>query len=678
MKGLYSKLAATGIRKNGKSYVPFILTTALMTAVFYILSFLSGNSMLRGMVGGGMMAIILQMGMFVLGIFSAIFLFYTSSVLVKRRKKEFGLYNILGLGKRQIARVLVRETLLLYLISEAAGLAVGILLSKLAEILAAKMLRGSASYAFSVDFKSIVVAMILFAAIFIVILVNSLRQMFFSRPIELLRSENTGEKPPRTNIPCAVIGILLLALAYVIASLVKDPVAALPAFFLAVILVIIATYLLFITGSVVICRILQKNKKYYYQTSHFVSISQMTFRMRKNGAGLASICILSTMVLVTISSTIALYAGIPDMIGSNYKNDITVTASDDESYKSDQLISRINLRCEDLGFPPKNSVTTHGMELSRNIAESVMGLEVSSGETNQTCFVDGRFTPLDEADNNIKSLGLELGERDIAVFEPNLKLITKNKTVKFGDLTLNVIPIDTMPEYLSQKIYRTGEIYAAVYVRDTKVLGDLYKEQKSVIAALNENLPIDDRLYSEELYVMYGFDVSEDINEVEKVMASLYYAYGGIADDLDIMWRVDTNATLVERYYGVYGGLLFLGILLGGVFALSAALIMYYKQISEGFEDAARFEIFRKVGMTRREIKSAINSQVPKVFFLPLIAAGVHLFFAFPMLANMLNLFEMYNVSLFAFVSLVSYGGFALIYLAFYLLTSVSYKKIIG
>lgn len=677
MNGLYSKLAATGIRKNGKSYVPFILTCALMTAVFYILSFLSGNSMLIDMAGGGVMSMILQMGLFVLGIFSAIFLFYTSSVLMKRRKKEFGLYNILGLGKRQIARVLVRETLFLYLISEIAGIAAGILFSKLAEILAAKMLRGSASYAFSVDFKSIVITLVLFAAVFAVILINSLRQMFFSRPIELLHSESTGEKPPRTNIPCAVIGILLLSAAYFLASIVKDPVAALPAFVLAVILVMIATYLLFITGSVVICRILQKNKRYYYRTNHFVSISQMTFRMRKNGAGLASICILSTMVLVTISSTIAMYVGIPDMIGTNFQNDITVSVLDNESYKSNQLIQRIDQRCEDLGFPVKNAKTTHQMELSHDIAESVMGLEISSGETDQTCFVDGKIIPLDEADNNIKSLGLELGERDIAVFEPNLKLISKNKTVKFGSLTLNVIPIDSMPEYLSQKIYRTGEIYAAIYVRDTKTLGDLYKEQKSVIDELNEKLPPNDRLRSEKLYVMYGFDVAGSTSDVDKVYASLYQL-AIHTEDLGVIWNADTNITLVERYYGVYGGLLFLGILLGGVFALSAALIMYYKQISEGFEDAARFEIFRKVGMTRREIKSAINSQVPKVFFLPLIAAGVHLFFAFPMLAKMLNLFEMYNVPLFAFVTLICYGAFALIYLVFYLLTSVSYKKIIG
>lgn len=703
MAGLYSKLAATGIRKNGKSYIPYILTSSLMVMVFYIVTYLSNNGMLRNMVGGYMMSIVLMLGSIIMAIFSAIFLFYTNSFLIKRRKKEFGLYNILGLGKRQIARILVQETFLVYLISEIIGLGMGILFSKLAEMLAVKMLRGGIVYTFSIDLIAIIASLILFAGIFFCILINSLRQLFFSRPIELLHSENTGERPPRTNIPMAVIGTLLLGFAYFIAVTVRDPVAAIPLFWFAVILVIIATYLLFITGSVVLCRILQKKKDYYYKTKNFVSISQMVFRMRRNGAGLASICILSTMVLVTLSSTVSLYAAIPDMVGTQYPHDITIVIRDDERLKSEELIPMTEDYVTGLGYEPKNQSLIHYLSLKREIVKYVMGIDITSSNSTPDdvydIIIDGMILPLGDSDENIKALNLQIGENDVAVFEPNEKRITANSTMKFGDMEFNIIPIDTVPESIKEKIYRTDEDFAYIYVRDTGVLADLYKVQYDMLEALNEALKIEELkkegiseeeakdynyLYVQgsELYVEYGFDVSDDINEVNDVYNMLSNPWGVFGGDLEEAqiagWHVNTKATLVENYYGLYGGLLFLGILLGGVFALSAALIMYYKQISEGFEDAARFEILRKVGMTQSEIKSAINSQVLKVFFLPLVAAGVHMFFAFPMISKMLNLFDMYNVPLLALVTLLCYAVFAAMYVLFYKATSRSYLGIVS
>jgi len=696
MAGLYSRLAATGIRRNGKSYIPYILTSALMVMIFYIITFLSGNDMLRNMVGGYYMGMVLSMGSVVMGIFSAIFLFYTNSFLIKRRKKEFGLYNILGLGKRQIARILVRETALVYLISEVLGLGMGILFSKLAEMLAVKMLRGGITYSFSIDIYAVIVALILFAVIFVCILVNSLRQLFFSRPIELLHSENTGERPPRTNIPMATVGILLLGLAYLIAVTVKDPVAAIPLFWLAVILVIIATYLLFITGSVVLCRMMQKNKEYYYKTKHFVSISQMVFRMRRNGAGLASICILSTMVLVTLSSTVSLYAAIPDMVGTQYPHDITIIIREDERLKSDELIPITDEYVADLGYEPKNRSINHYVTIGQDTFQYVMDVDLSAPDGDYYIPVEGRIIPLGEADENIKALDLQLGENDVAVFEPNEKRITANPTLKFGSLEFNIITLDAAPESIDEKIYRTNEDFAYIYVRDINVLKKLYKEQYDILYPINEKMKKEymeakgitdeDFGYSgveiSPIYTNYGFDVSEDINEVNDVYNNLSNPWSIFGEDFmeeaNIRFNIDTKATLVEDYYGLYGGLLFLGILLGGVFALSAALIMYYKQISEGFEDAARFEILRKVGMTRREIKSAINSQVLKVFFLPLVAAGVHMLFAFPMIAKMLNLFDMYNVPLLAFVTLLCYSIFAALYVLFYKITSRSYLSIVS
>lgn len=690
MNGLYSRLAATGIRKNGKSYIPYILTAALMISVFYIITFLSANRMLKQMTGGSGMAMILQFGMVVMGIFSAIFLFYTNSFLIKRRKKEFGLYNILGLGKGQIAKVLVRETIFVYLIAEVVGLGVGILFSKLAEMLASRMLRGRLNYSFYVDPIAVISALVLFAVIFAVILLNSLRQLFFSRPIELLHSENTGEKPPRTNIPAAVIGFGALGFAYYMALKIKDPGMAIGLFFIAVILVIIATYLLFIAGSVVICRTLQKNKNSYYKTKNFVSLSQMVFRMRKNGAGLASICILSTMVLVTLSSTVSLYAGIPDMVGTEYDNDITIwVQSPNGSVDTDWLIEQTNRVVDEAGKPFHNANMQHYLQLRPGMLELAMGLEeriAELGFDSLSLGVDGEFAPISEADENIKALGLELGEYDIAVFEPSLKIITSEKTVKFGQYTLNIIPIETTPDSLAPRIFYDNQEYAQIYVRDKGVLDKLLLEYRKLAEDANKALGVNE-YWVPFLNAIYGFDVSNEKGEYEGDLWELVDMLrnelhtecdGRFGMDTEFAFSVDTVATLIEEYYGLYGGLLFLGIMLGGVFALSAALIMYYKQISEGYEDAARFEILRKVGMTRREIRSAINSQVLKVFFLPLAAAGVHMIFAFPMIARMLNIFNFYNVNLFGLVTLIGFAVFGLLYVLFYKITSKSYMGIVG
>ena len=705
--GLYSRLAATGIKKNGMAYIPYILTAALMISIFYIVAFLANNSMLLGMVGGRTMGIILRFGEIVMGIFSAIFLFYTNSFLIKRRKKEFGLYNILGLGKRQIARVLVRETFFVYLIAEVLGLGLGILFSKLAEMLAIRMLRGSINYVFYVDFFAMIVALILFAVIFAVILGNSLRQLFFSRPVELLHSENTGEKPPRTNIPGAVIGVLILGVAYYMAVRIKTPEIAMGMFFIAVVLVIIATYILFITGSVVLCRLLQKNKRYYYKTNHFVSVSQMAFRMRRNGAGLASICILSTMVLVTMSSTVSLYRGIPDSIEEAYPHDITVQMYDDETRQTDSLIDVINGIAEGHGYTPANREVTHIMTLTEDVAQYVMGLDLTIPGHDFGVWFNASIHLLDEANENIKALGIELGENEVAIFEAGYKLLTANPTIKFGEQEFTYQTIDINPSKypLGSELTdgETNEDYAWIFVRDIETMSKLYKIQYDILKPLNDKLREEAILEAEllgesgygysslwmgPLEVNYSFDISDDINEVNYLYEQLDNPYGewyeAIRNAQENMhlswgyWRVDTKATFVDEYYGMFGGLLFLGILLGSVFALSAALIMYYKQVSEGFEDAARFEILRKVGMTRREIRASINSQVLKVFFLPLVAAGIHLLFAFPMLTKMLSAFDFRNVTLFAGVTIIGYLIFGALYVLFYKITSRGYLVIVG
>ena len=313
-KGIYSRLALTGIKKNKKLYIPYILTCIGMVMMFYIITFLSSSDMMMNYPGGETMRGILGFGVYVIGFFAVIFLFYTNSFLVRRRKKEFGLYNILGMVKRNIARVMLWETLFIGAFSIVLGMALGVLFSKLAELVMVNIMSMDVTFGVTIDYKAIYYTVVLFAVIFFLILLNSLRQVHLSNPIALLHSENAGEKPPKANWFFAVLGVLILGCAYYLAVTIKDPVTTLAAFFFAVIMVIVATYLIFISGSVAFCKILQKKKNYYYKTNHFVSVSSMSYRMKRNGAGLASICILCTMVLVMISSTVCLYLGKEDSL----------------------------------------------------------------------------------------------------------------------------------------------------------------------------------------------------------------------------------------------------------------------------------------------------------------------------------------------------------------------------
>ena len=322
--GFYLKLALSGIRKNKKTYVPYILTGIGMVMMYYIVSFLSCSSSVAAMHGGDVVREFLSLGSNVIGLFALILLFYTNSFLMKRRKKEFGLYNILGMGKNNLSRVLIWETLIISVISIIGGLGCGILFSKAVELLIGRMLGSDVGFRFEILKRPISEAFIIFAVIFILILINSLRQIYFSKPIELIHSESVGEKPPKGNWFIALIGAILLIVAYYISVTISDPVSAIVLFFVAVLMVIVATYLLFIAGSVVLCRLLQKNKNYYYKTNHFISISSLVYRMKRNGAGLASICILSTMVLVMISSTFCLYIGGEENLRNRYPRDIVM------------------------------------------------------------------------------------------------------------------------------------------------------------------------------------------------------------------------------------------------------------------------------------------------------------------------------------------------------------------
>ena len=668
---LYPRLAVNGIKKNRRTYLPYILTCSGMIMMYYITSFLTVSSFVREMKGGDIMQQLLFMGCGVMVVFSAVFLFYTNSFIIRRRKTEFGLYNILGMDKRNISRILLWETLMIYAISIVVGISCGILFSKLAELALTKMLGGGASYTFNAEPKSIIHALVYYAIIFLMILINSLRQIHLANPIELMKSENSGEKPPKANYVLAVLGALILGAAYFMAVYIKDPLSAIFAFFVAVLMVIAATYLLFISGSVAVCRVLQKNKRYYYKTNHFISVSQMAYRMKRNGAGLASICILSTMVLVTLSSTICLYIGEEDMLRNRYPRNIVI-----DTYSTEEAMTYLTYKAaedalEKYGETPENILhysyynITAAFEGNKVICDAEKVKEISNtvnNDTRQIFFVT--ISDYNKAMNKAEVLS-----------EDEAVICTVN-----GDFSYNTIAFDGYKTFAvksraedftgagSAMVNAVPSVY--IFVKDETVIAELSEQQLGIPGE-----------YHSRMHDYYAFDLNCNEEKQAAIGTEIFDNIVKLKAEHPDDWNgvsLDCAANDRAEFYALYGGLFFLGILFGTVFIAAAVLIMYYKQISEGFEDKAKFEILRKVGMTKDEIRRSINSQVLTVFFAPLAAAGVHMAFAFGIISRLLMLFGLTDAGLFAAVTLCCFMAFGILYTAVYLITSGSYYRIVS
>ncbi|HJA18297.1 MAG TPA: ABC transporter permease [Candidatus Mediterraneibacter ornithocaccae] len=682
--GFYIRLAKDGILKNKKLYFPYILTCICMIMMFYIIYYLGLSADFAKVRGGDMLQSFLSLGVFVIAIFALIFLYYTNSFLIRRRQKEFGLYNILGMGKRSLVKILVWENILTAVISIAAGLMAGILFSKLAELAALHILGGETGFAIKVDPKTIIVTTALFLVLFLLIMLRMIFYIFRLRPVEMLKSENVGEKPPKANWILAVIGAVLLAGAYYLAVAVIDPASALFMFFIAVIMVIIATYLLFIAGSVAMCKLLQKNKKYYYKTKHFVSLSSMVYRMKRNGAGLASICILSTMVLVTLSSTMCLYAQSEDSIQNRYPHDISMdlTSSDyseTEPYReiTAEVLDEYGEKAEDVEQFHMYSVA--GFQLRDNLRLSMGGLaETGTGEVESIRSV--YMICLDDY-NRITGEHRALDEDELFLYP--YKTGYDYDTITIGDCgTWQVDLMDEQPFPVgTAQANMMGAFF--IVVKDISVVQRI-EEYRNTLAEQDESMVPD---YISE---SYGFDLScgdgkqvEIYNTILERISELTDGEKSISDGTETAvdypsYYIESKAAGRIDIIAINGGLFFLGVLLGAVFLFGTVLIMYYKQISEGYEDQNRFDILMKVGMTRKEVKQSINSQVLTVFFLPLITAGIHLAFAYPLISKILLLLSATEEKLLILVTVCCYLVFALFYVIVYVITSKGYYTIVS
>ncbi len=666
--GFYPKLAGMGIYKNRKLYIPYLITCIGVVMMYYIIYFLSRLPVLQNMVGGAAMASILDFGRGVVLVFSVIFLFYTNSFLLRRRKKEFGLYNILGMGKWNLIHIQLWESLITSVIALAGGLLCGILFSKLAEACMVKIMGQNVNDAFFVSQDAAVSAAVWFVCLFTLIFLGSAVQIYVSRPVELLHSENVGERRPKGNWLLAVLGVLILAAAYGIAVSIKEPISALVSFFAAVLLVICGTYLLFIAGSVTICRLLQKNRRYYYKTQHFVSVSSMAYRMKRNGAGLASICILSTMVLVILSSTVSLYVGAEDSLRSRYVRDILIELPAGTDSEEATLKQRVAEVLGEDRKAVKNVMEFHQMGVAGYFSgEKVLTDIRALDEFSLATYESVRylyFVPLEDY-NRVMGTHETLKPDEVIVYAVNDYFTEKKLDIDiYGELKIKK-QVDQFKNDGEALVSAVSSVY--VFTSEYDALAKKFSALQD-----SEGNPL---VYSS---YYYAFDVElsaeEKIALCQELHQELCGPYSGFSPEISVEGLENNRAD----FYGLFGGLFFLGIFLGLMFLAATVLIMYYKQLTEGYEDQGRFAIMQKVGMTKTEIRKSIHSQMLTVFFLPLLAAGVHLIFAFPLISKLLVLFALRNQTLLILSFCCCYLVFVLFYVIVYDITSHFYYQIVS
>lgn len=663
----YARLAASNIRKNRQIYFPYIITCIITIAFYYIMKSLSLNDGLDDLYGGSTIGQVLDLGCKVVMIFAVIFLFYTNSFLMKRREKEFGLFHILGMEKKHLMRVTGMETLYIAILSLGFGFLFGIILDKAMFLLILRVLEREVSLGFHISGEAVSSTVILFLAIFFLIFLNTARRLGFSKPIELLRGGNVGEKEPKANWLFAILGILALGAGYYLAVTTQNPVAALMIFFVAVILVIVGTYLLFTAGSIVLLKILRANKRYYYKTRHFIGISGMLYRMKQNAVGLSNICILSTMVLVMISSTTALMIGSDDLIASRYPYDF-IFYSQEEIYGGTDYSDReavIDRALENNGLTAKESVRLRTLEFSaikENNGFSIMQIDIGSFINDFELLA---FITLDDY-NRAMGENRTLNDDEVLVCSNRVKI--KSDLFILDDFRFKIVEEMKSFEYLGGGALASNIASShIVVVKSPEILNEVYEYQKEQFK---------DIAYGIEY--LYGVNVDGDeeaaINAYEEIRKGL--------NDLEVpegevTGRIESKAEGAQGLYDIYAGLFFIGIFLGLLFTVAMILMIYYKQITEGYNDRDRYVIMQNVGMSQKDVKASIHSQILTVFFLPLITAGIHLIFAYPIVEKILAILNLSNTVLYIYCTIGCFAVFSLLYVAVYGWTAKLYYAIV-
>ncbi|MEE0513669.1 MAG: ABC transporter permease [Lachnospiraceae bacterium] len=663
-KGMYTKLAITNIKNNRQFYFPYLLTGIITVAMFYIMCALESNPGIQSMPGAKDLGLILRLGIGVIGIFAVIFLFYTNSFIIKRRKKELGIYNILGMEKRHIAKILSKEAFFTAIIAIGGGLVTGVLFHKLACMLLYRMIGFNGGITFSFSKKGVMITAILFAIVYLLTYIYDLFQVQLANPIELLQSGNKGEREPKTKAIMAVLGVLCLGTGYFIAITTKNPIKALTLFFVAVILVIIGTYLLFTAGSIALLKILRRNKGYYYQTKHFTSVSGMIYRMKQNAVGLANICILSTMVLVAVSTTVSLYVGIEDIMKERYPNEINISAYYDTGAPAEDSIAPI----------VEKSVKESGRKIRHE--EDYLELYFAAIKDQGQYSLDKE--KVKTAGDRVSGFVVLTREDCKKKYNEEIPELAENEVALF---TIKKTDMDTL--VLENRSYHVKEIKQFQNTEDFETIADIMDEYYYVIVNDVQDMErlwqLQKEIYQENsssISRQVRLDIDGDSEQKKECFENIKTALEPEQAKARIL--IDSRQSNLDEFYQIYGGFLFLGLFLGILFLMITVLIIFYKQISEGYDDKERFSIMEKVGMSNDEVKATIRSQVRTVFFLPILMAAVHVGMAFPMIKRLLSLFGLSNTALFTGCMAGTILVFTLIYLLVFLKTSKTYYKIVG
>lgn len=661
---MYTKLAITNIKNNRQFYFPYLLTGIITVAMFYIMCALESNPGIQSMPGAKDLGLILRLGIGVIGIFAVIFLFYTNSFIIKRRKKELGIYNILGMEKRHIAKILSKEAFFTAIIAIGGGLVTGVLFHKLACMLLYRMIGFNGGITFSFSKKGVMITAILFAIVYLLTYIYDLFQVQLANPIELLQSGNKGEREPKTKAIMAVLGVLCLGAGYFIAITTKNPIKALTLFFVAVILVIIGTYLLFTAGSIALLKILRRNKGYYYQTKHFTSVSGMIYRMKQNAVGLANICILSIMVLVAVSTTVSLYVGIEDIMKERYPNEINISAYYDTGAPAEDSIAPI----------VEKSVKESGRKIRHE--EDYLELYFAAIKDQGQYSLDKE--KVKTAGDRVSGFVVLTREDCKKKYNEEIPELAENEVALF---TIKKTDMDTL--VLENRSYHVKEIKQFENTEDFETIADMMDEYYYVIVNDVQDMErlwqLQKDIYQENsssISRQVRLDIDGDSEQKKECFENIKTALGPEQAKARIL--IDSRQSNLDEFYQIYGGFLFLGLFLGILFLMITVLIIFYKQISEGYDDKERFSIMEKVGMSNDEVKATIRSQVRTVFFLPILMAAIHVGMAFPMIKRLLSLFGLSNTALFAGCMAGTILVFALIYLLVFLKTSKTYYKIVG
>lgn len=670
MGKLYFKLAKTNLSNNKPFYIPYIISSIITVAMLYMMSFLSDNKGLNKIMGADSLAIIFRLGVGIIVIFSYIFLFYTNSFIIKRRKKEIGVYNIIGMEKRHLSKVLFVETIYSAIISLVCGIIVGIAFSKFILMVLYGIIGIHKTVEFFVNIHGIILCVVSFGILFLLTFLYNFMQIKLANPIELLRGTSVGEREPKTKILMTIIGVVCLAIAYYIAITTENPLNVLTLFFVAVLLVIIGTFALFTAGSIALLKLLRNNKKFYYNKRHFMAVSGMLYRMKQNAAGLASICILSTMVLVVISTTVSMYVGIQDELMARYPNDVCVTVDYNSVIdKSSEIEKAIFDEIDSAEVKNKKAFSYLSVFVGQKGDNFTTDKEHLSFQNSYLFYILSKDDFI-KRDNSFKDkigniskgeavvvLNKKYDKKDIKIFGKNYKVNKSFEHMEDNDLYM----ISTL-NGLGYIILDNDESVQELYDMQEKMLG---KGANYYTNKIRFDFKSGNKKQKAAAY-----------KKIDNVVKKYFKENKNDKKEISSYW-VESRQENEQNFYLLYGGLFFLGIFLGTMFLMVTVMIIFYKQITEGYDDRERYQILEKVGMSSREVKDTIKSQIRIVFVLPIFAAAVHVTAAFPMVNRILKMLNLNNEKLFAGCLAATIIVFAVIYYLVFKVTSRTYYKIV-